>query len=204
VRPGFYGKFVLPRIIDFVMNNEDTAKERAKVIPRASGEVLEIAVGSGLNLPFYGSAVSRLFAVDPSAELLRMAGARRRSTAFPVEFLQRSAETLPFGDASMDTVVVTWGLCSIAKPTDALREMKRVLKPGGELLFVEHGRSRDAAIERWQNRVNPFWRVVAGGCNVNRPIDELVREAGFQIDELETVYLPGPRIMTFTYRGAAT
>jgi len=133
-----------------------------------------------------------------------MARSRRRSTTFPVEFLHRSAETLPFGDASMDTVVVTWGLCSIAEPLDALREMRRVLKPGGILLFVEHGRSRDVSIERWQNRVNPIWRVVAGGCNLNRPIDELVREAGFQIDELETKYLPGPRIMTFTYRGAAT
>ncbi len=203
MRLGLYCKFILPRIIDFVMNNEDTAKERAKVIPRASGDVLEIAVGSGLNLPFYGPAVLRLSAVDPSAELLRMARKRVRSTAFPIDFLQRSAETLPFSDASLDTVVVTWGLCSIAKPTDALREMKRVLKPLGKLLFVEHGRSRDAAIERWQNRVNPIWRVVAGGCNLNRPIDELVREAGFQIDELDTEYLPGPRIMTFTYRGSA-
>jgi ubiquinone/menaquinone biosynthesis C-methylase UbiE len=201
---GLYAKYILPRIIDFVMSNDDTAKERAKVIPRASGNVLEVAVGSALNLPFYEPSVSRLFAVDPSAELLRMARSRRRSTTFPVEFLHRSAETLPFGDASMDTVVVTWGLCSIAEPLDALREMRRVLKPGGILLFVEHGRSRDVSIERWQNRVNPIWRVVAGGCNLNRPIDELVREAGFQIDELETKYLPGPRIMTFTYRGAAT
>jgi SAM-dependent methyltransferase len=201
---GLYSKFVLPRIIDFVMNNEDTAKERVKLVPRAVGDVLEIAVGSGLNLPFYGSAVARLFAVDPSTELLRMARSRRRSNAFPIEFFQRSAETLPFGDASMDTLVVTWGLCSISKPVDALREMKRVLKPGGELLFVEHGRSHDEGIERWQNRVNPLWRVVAGGCNLNRPIDELVRAAGFQIKELETQYLPGPRIMTFTYRGAAT
>ena len=201
---GLYSRFILPRIIDFVMNNEDTAKERAKVIPRASGDVLEIAVGSGLNLPFYGPAVSRLFAVDPSAELLRMARTRTRNTAFPVEFLQRSAETLPFGDASMDTVVVTWGLCSIANPRDALHQMKRVLKPGGRLLFVEHGRSHDVAIERWQNRLNLVWRVIAGGCNLNRAIDELVREAGFQIDELDTEYLPGPRIMTFTYRGAAT
>jgi ubiquinone/menaquinone biosynthesis C-methylase UbiE len=186
------------------MKREDMAKERAKVIPRAAGDVLEIAVGSGLNLPFYGSAVTRLFAVDPSAELLRMARSRAGSASFPVEFLERAAETLAFDDASMDTVVVTWGLCSMSKPMHALREMKRVLKPGGQLFFVEHGRSPDAAVERWQNRVNPIWRVVAGGCNLNRPIDELIRGAGFQINELGTEYLPGPRIMTFTYRGAAT
>jgi SAM-dependent methyltransferase len=196
-----YSKFVLPRLIDLVMRNEETAKQRAKVIPRAAGDVLEIAVGSGLNLPFYGPAVRRLFAVDPSRELLRIARSRTGSAAFPVELVERSAESLPFGDDSMDTVVVTWGLCSMAKPTDALREMKRVLKSSGKLLFVEHGRSPNAAIERWQNRINPFWRAVAGGCNLNRPVDQLIRGAGFEITELGTEYLPGPRIMTFTYRG---
>jgi SAM-dependent methyltransferase len=202
-RMGVYSKFVLPRLIDLVMKREDTAKQRRKLIPRAAGDVLEIAIGSGLNLPFYGRAVTRLFGVDPSPELVRIARSRAGGSSFPVEFLERSAESLPFADASMDTVVVTWGLCSMSKPTIALGEMKRVLKPGGRLLFAEHGRAPDASVERWQNRVNPIWRAVAGGCNLNRKIDDLIRGAGFAIDEMESEYLPGPRIMTFTYRGAA-
>jgi len=200
---GLYSKFVLPRLIEIAMNREDTAKQRAQLVPRARGEVLEVAVGSGLNLPFYGSAVRSLSAVDPSAQLLQMARARGESLPFPVEYFERSAESLPFADASMDTAVVTWGLCSMAKPTEALREMRRVLKPGGALLFVEHGHAPDAGVARWQDRVNPIWRALAGGCNLNRRIDELIRGAGFQITELGTEYLPGPRILTFTYRGAA-
>ena len=200
---GWYAKLVLPRLIDLVMKNEETAKQRAKLIPRAAGSVLEVAVGSGLNLPFYGRAVTRLSAVDPSPELLRMARSRSGPIAFPVEFFERSAEDLPFASASVDTIVVTWGLCSMSRPMDALREMRRVLKAGGELLFVEHGRAPDAGVERWQNRINPVWGAVAGGCNLNRRIDDLIRGAGFEITELETEYLPGPRMMTFTYRGAA-
>jgi ubiquinone/menaquinone biosynthesis C-methylase UbiE len=199
----FYSTYVLPRITDFVMRNEENAKQRAKLVPRAEGDVLEVAIGSGLNLAHYGNSVRRLFGVDPSPRLLQMARARTRGLPFPVELVERSAEMLPFDDATMDTVVVTWGLCSVPNPIDALREMKRVLKPSGRLLFVEHGKSSDPAVGRWQDRMNPIWKAVAGGCNLNRPIDELVRAAGFQIAELRTEYLPGPRLMTFTYHGAA-
>src|SRR5262245_37040174 len=188
---GVYAKFVLPRLIDLVMRNEETAKQRAKLISHAEGAVVEIAIGSGLNLPFYGQVVTRLFGIDPSPQLLRMARARAGSSSFPIDFLEQSAENLPFADASMDTVVVTWGLCSMSKPADALSEMKRVLKPSGRLLFVEHGRAPDASVERWQNRVNPIWRAVAGGCNLNRRIDKLIRGAGFAIGEMDTEYLPG-------------
>lgn len=200
---GLYSKIVLPRLIDLVMRNQETTKQRASIVPRATGDVLEVGIGSGLNLPFYGSQVTRLFGVDPSRELVEMARSRTDRAPFPIELLERSAESLPFPDGSMDTVVVTWALCSIPSPDLALGEMKRVLKRSGRLLFVEHGRAADAAVERWQNRINPLWRRVSGGCNLNRKIDALIAGAGFEISEIDTTYLPGPRLMTYTYRGVA-
>ena len=198
---GLYARYVWPRILDFVMSDKTVAKERSKVIPAAKDTVLEVGIGSGLNLPFYRAEVKQLYGVDPSAGLLEMARERARQVPFPVELREHSAERLPFADESMDTVVVTWALCSIPEPERALREMKRVLKREGQLLFVEHGRSADAGVERWQNRLNPIWRRVSGGCNMNRKIDELVTGAGFKLAELQTMYLPGPRLMTYTYRG---
>jgi len=198
---GLYARYVWPRILDFVMSDKTVAKERSKVIPAAKDTVLEVGIGSGLNLPFYRAEVKQLYGVDPSAGLLEMARERARQVPFPVELREHSAERLPFADESMDTVVVTWALCSIPEPERALREMKRVLKREGQLLFVEHGRSADPGVERWQNRLNPIWRRVSGGCNMNRKIDELVTGAGFKLAELQTMYLPGPRLMTYTYRG---
>jgi ubiquinone/menaquinone biosynthesis C-methylase UbiE len=198
-----FRKYVFPRVVDLVMNNENTAGRRAVLIPRATGSVLEVGIGSGLNLPFYSSAVTHLRGVDPSAELLAMVRQRSGAVSFPVELDCRSAEQLPVDAGSIDTVVTTWTLCSIPDPVQALREMKRVLKPGGQLLFVEHGFSRDRNVQVWQRRLNPVWRRISGGCNVDRKIDELVRAAGFHITQLETSYLPGPRIMTHTYEGCA-
>ncbi len=201
---GLYAKYVLPRIIDLAMRNEETARLRAAWIPLARGEVLEVGIGSGLNLPFYSSDVHRIYGVDPSVELQRIA--RRRVVAAPVEveFLSQSAEEqLPLADASIDTVVTTWTLCSIANAPKALREMKRVLKASGRLLFLEHGRAADPGVADWQERITPLWKNITGGCHLNRKIDDLITAAGFRITELKTFYVRGPRPMTYTYQGAA-
>lgn len=201
---GIYTKYVLPRFIDLAMRNKDTARLRAEWIPRAHGDVLEVGIGSGLNLAFYSSDVQRVYGVDPSAELQRMA--RKRTTGRPVnvEFLSQSAaEPLPIPDKSIDTVVVTWTLCSIADPPKALQQMKRVLKPGGRLMFIEHGRAPDSGVAVWQDRLTPIWKRIGGGCRLNLKIDEMLAKAGFQIDELRTFYLAGPRPMTYTYQGLA-
>ena len=199
-----YTKYILPRIIDLVMKNKDMARLRADWVPHAHGDVLEIGIGSGLNLPFYSSEVRRLYGVEPSVELQRLARVRAASATTKVEFLSQSAEeALPLSDQSIDTVVITWTLCSIADPPSALRQMKRVLKPSGLLIFVEHGRAPDPKVSTWQDRITPVWKRIGGGCHLNRNIDVLLKDAGFKIEELETNYLPGPRPMTYTYRGFA-
>ena len=199
-----YAKYILPRIIDLVMKNKDMARLRADWVPHAHGDVLEIGIGSGLNLPFYSSEVRRLYGVEPSVELQRLARVRAASATTKVEFLSQSAEeALPLSDQSIDTVVITWTLCSIADPPSALRQMKRVLKPSGLLIFVEHGRAPDPKVSTWQDRITPVWKRIGGGCHLNRNIDVLLKDAGFKIEELETNYLPGPRPMTYTYRGFA-
>jgi ubiquinone/menaquinone biosynthesis C-methylase UbiE len=201
---GFYARYFLPRLIDVAMKNADTARLRADWIPRAQGEVVEIGIGSGLNLAFYSREVERVYGVDPSPELQSMARRRAAEGAVEVEFLCQSAEEpLPLAAASIDTVVVTWTLCSIANPAKALEEMRRVLKANGRLVFLEHGRSPDAGVARWQDRLTPAWKRVTGGCHLNRQVDALIRAAGFRISDLETCYLPGPRPMTYTYQGLA-
>jgi ubiquinone/menaquinone biosynthesis C-methylase UbiE len=201
---GFYAKHVLPRFIDLSMRNKETARVRADWVPHARGDVLEVGIGSGLNLPFYSSEVHRVYGVEPSPELQKMAHKRTAGQAIRVEFLSQSAEEdLPLSDGSIDTVVITWTLCSIADPLRALQQMKRVLRPSGRLIFVEHGRAPDSAVAAWQDRLTPYWKYVGGGCHLNRKIDDLLRAAGFQIVELKTCYLPGPRPMTYTYQGFA-
>ena len=186
------------------MRNKDTTRLRAECVPQARGEVLEIGIGSGLNLPFYSSDVKRVHGIDPSVELQRMANKRISAVPFEVEFVRQSAEDpLPLGDSSIDTIVMTWTLCSIPNPALALQQMRRVLKPSGRLIFVEHGRAPDPRIVPWQDRITPVWKRIGGGCHLNRKIDELIRAAGFQISELKTFYLPGPRPMTYTYQGLA-
>jgi ubiquinone/menaquinone biosynthesis C-methylase UbiE len=200
----FYGKYVLPRVLDLAMRGEDLAAVRATLVPRAVGTTLELGIGSGLNLRHYSPKVTRLYGVDPSLELQKLA--RQRAPArLQVEFLSQSAaDPLPLADRSVDTVVVTWSLCSIPDPAAALRNARRVLRPGGELIFAEHGLAPDAGVRAWQNRLNTVWGWIGGGCNLNRQIDALIRAAGFQLGELETSYLPGPRPLTYTYRGVAT
>jgi ubiquinone/menaquinone biosynthesis C-methylase UbiE len=200
---GFYGKYVLPTLIELAMKNKAAQAERVRFVPRASGEVLEIGVGSGLNIPIYGSGVRKLYALDPSAELLRMAGRRAERAAFPVKLLQHPAEAIPLGDGTVDSVVTTWTLCSIPDAAAALREVRRVLRPAGRLIFIEHGRSTDPSVVRWQDRVTPLWRKISGGCHLNRPIDRLLAQGGFKVSELERGYMAGPRIGAYLYRGIA-
>lgn len=201
---GFYAKYVLPRIIDLGMRNKETARLRAEWVPQARGEVLEVGIGSGLNLPFYSSNVQRVYGVDPSTELQEMARKRAETAPMKVEFLSQSAEErIPLANASIDTAVVTWTLCSIPNASQALQQVRRVLKAGGRLIFLEHGRAPDPGVAEWQDRITPFWKHVGGGCRLNRKIDELITTEGFHIVEMKTCYLPGPRVMTYTYQGFA-
>jgi len=201
---GFYARHILPRLIDLAMSNKDTTRLREMWIPQARGDVLEIGIGSGRNLRFYSTAVQHVYGVDPSIELQQMAREQARQTHAKVDFLgQSAAAPLPLPDASIDTVVSTWTLCSIPSAVEALKEMRRVLRPAGSFIFVEHGRAPDTRVVAWQDRLTPIWKRFTGNCHLNRKIDELITGAGFQITELKTFYLPGPRPMTFTYQGLA-
>lgn len=198
-----YEDRVLPHLLHFSMQQAPLAAYRRRVIPAAEGRVLEIGIGSGLNLPFYGPAATEVVGLDPSAKLLSMADAASRKTKSRIDLLKGSAEAIPLDDGSVDTVVTTWTLCTIPDVVRALGEMRRVLKPAGRLLFVEHGRSPDVRVGRWQDRLTPLWRHIGGGCHLNRPIPDLLERTGFQIDRMDTGYMQGPKPMTFTYEGSA-
>ena len=200
---GFYARCVLPRVIDLSMRNKETTRLRSAWIPHARGEVLEVGIGSGLNLPFYSSQVQRVYAVEPSLELQRMAS-KRAAGRTQIEFFSQSAEEpLPLADASIDTVVITWALCSIPDASTALRQIKRVLRANGRLIFLEHGLAPDPGVAAWQERLTPFWKRIARGCHLNRKVDEFITDAGFQITELKTCYIRGPRPITYMYQGFA-
>lgn len=200
---GFYDRQVLPRLLDFAMRSKEATRYRGAIVPLACGGVLEIGAGSGLNVPFYGPAVTRLCALDPSPAMLRMARGRHAAGRFPVEFIEGSAEEIALPDGAVDTVVTTWALCTIPDAAKALREARRVLAPGGSLLFVEHGLAPDASVERWQRRLDPLWRRVAGGCHLDRPMDSMIRESGFRIVEMQRAYASGPRPLAYMYSGRA-
>jgi ubiquinone/menaquinone biosynthesis C-methylase UbiE len=200
---GFYSEIILPRLCDFAMRNKELVSFRERVIGAAEGRVLEIGVGSGLNLPFYRPPVREVLALEPAPRLVAMARGVSRGTIMPISFLEASAEAIPLEQHSVDTVVTTWTLCSIPQAATALTEMRRVLRPGGRLLFVEHGLSPDEGVHRWQDRLTPAWRCITGGCHLNRPIRGMIEGAGFRIDRIETGYIPGPRPMTYMYEGSA-
>jgi ubiquinone/menaquinone biosynthesis C-methylase UbiE len=200
---GFYENHILPHLINLAMRQRNLAAYRGRVVAAAEGNVLEVGIGSGLNLPFYSANVGRVIGLDPSPNLLVMARRARASFSLQVEFIEGSAESIPLQSASVDTVVTTWTLCSIPNPSQALREMRRVLKPGGHLLFVEHGRAPDANVRWWQDRLTPAWKRVGGGCHLNRAIGSLIAGAGFQFGRFETGYMRGPKPMTFMYEGSA-
>ena len=200
---GFYDERILPHVINLAMSNRELLPYRERVLSSARGRVLEIGIGSGLNLPFYGTQVEEILGLDPVRRLIAMAqGAAERSKT-PVTFISGSAEAIPIDDYCIDTVVTTWTLCSIPDAVGALREMRRVLKPGGRLLFVEHGLAPEESIRKWQNRLTPIWKRIGGGCHLNRPIGALIESAGFDIVRLDTGYMKGPRPMTFLYEGCA-
>jgi ubiquinone/menaquinone biosynthesis C-methylase UbiE len=179
-------------------------RQRAKVVPLAEGRVLEIGAGSGLNLPFYDARkVSRMWALDPSIEMWKMAGIAARRLAFPVEFMPAPAATIPLDDGSVDTVVTTYSLCTIPDVRVALAEMRRVLRSGGLLLFCEHGMAPDAGVRKWQDRMNGLWMVLGGGCHLNRDIPSMLRAGGFEIHTMDTMYLPGWKPAAFNYWGVA-
>lgn len=200
---GLYQDHVLPRLIHLSMRQRNLAAYRARVIPAAQGRVLEIGIGSGLNLPYYGTTVERVIGLDPSPKLLAMAREAARRTTIPFDLIEDSAEAIPLDNRSIDTVVTTWTMCSIPDVQRALGEMRRILKPGGRLLFVEHGHSPDPGVRRWQDHLTPIWRRVGGGCHLNRAIRELIEGAGFRIERIETGYMRGPKPMTFMYEGSA-
>ena len=198
---GLYADHLLPWLVDRAMQQKVLGPYRTRTVGAADGRVLEIGVGSGLNLPLYGSTVTAVVGIEPSPPLIRRA--RRRAVQRPIEVIEGMAEALPLEDKSVDTVVTTWTLCTIPDAARALTEARRVLRPGGALLFVEHGRAPEPGVARWQDRLDPLWSRFAGGCHLNRPIDALIQAAGFRLDQLETSRVPGPRAHTFFYHGRA-
>lgn len=202
---GFYEKRILPRVINCACGTKPIMKQREKIVPAASGTVLEIGIGTGLNLPYYDAArVDRLIGLDPSERSWELAGQRAAHVGFPVEFIGLPGEQIPLDDASVDTVLVTYSLCTIPDPIAALHGMARVLRPGGKLVFCEHGKAPDPAVHKWQNRLNSGWKRVLGGCNLNRDIPAILGEGGFEIAAMEQRYLPGtPRFAGYNYWGSA-
>jgi ubiquinone/menaquinone biosynthesis C-methylase UbiE len=194
---------LFPRVLDLVMQQKQMVPFRQRIGDEASGRVLDVGIGSGLNLAFYGEQTQLLLGIDPSPELLHFATDRAGKAFVPVELVRGSAEALPVDTESIDTVVVTFTLCSVGNVVAALAEIRRVIRPGGKLLFAEHGRAPDAGVARWQDRLTPLWKHVAGGCHLNRKPDDLIRAAGFRIETLETGYLKAPRPMGFVYAGSA-
>ncbi|SDB05242.1 Methyltransferase domain-containing protein [Desulfonatronum thiosulfatophilum] len=200
----FYRKYILPRATHLTCGMKPMMRQRKKVIPRASGHVLEVGFGSGLNLPFYDSRnVSKLWGLDPYSEMTKIAEDVVRDAPFEVEILKAPGEEMPLEDRSMDTIVMTYTLCTIADPQKTFAEMARVLKPEGSLLFCEHGVSPDPSVHSWQDRLTPIWMRLAGGCHLNRDIPKLITQGGFRIRELETGYVSGLRIASYNYLGIA-
>ncbi len=200
---GIYQRSIVPWLVHLSMRNERFAPYRGRVVSAAAGRVLEIGIGSGLNLPFYRDVVNEVLGVEPSAKLLGMARDAARRQPVPVELIEGSAEAIPLADRSIDTVVTTWTLCSIPDVARALQEMRRVLRPGGRLLFVEHGQAPEPRVRRWQDRLTPAWRCLAGGCHLNRAIESLIMNTGFRIERIDKAYMAGPKPMTFMYEGSA-
>ena len=202
---GFYANTIVPRLVTCACGTKPILKQREKVVPEARGQVLEIGMGAGHNLPYYQiDQVERVVGIDPCSTSWGFAQPRARKLGVPIEFIEGSAESMPLPDAAFDTVLMTYSLCTIPDAQAALQEMRRVLKPGGRLVFCEHGEAPDATVARWQQRVNPVWRRLLGGCNLNRPITRWITDAGFSIEKLDQMYLPGtPRIAGFNVWGSA-
>lgn len=200
---GFYERNVMPWMISKGMQNKAITKHRPRIPPLASKRVLEIGMGSGLNIPYYTGAVEHLFGLEPSEKLIDEARGRAADAPFPVEFIASPAEHIPLEAGSIDTIVSTWTMCSIPGIEEALSEMRRVLKPDGKLLFIEHGRAPDENVAKWQDRLTPLFKAMAG-CRPNRAMDKILIEAGFAVPDIDMNYLDGPRFISYHYIGEAT
>lgn len=202
---GFYDKYILPHFLNCACGSKPIVYQREKVVPMAEGLVLEVGIGSGLNIPFYDSTkVDKILGLDPSEELNRMALKVAADKGIPVEFILGGAEAIPLPDNHVDTVLVTYTMCTIPEVAAANKEILRVLKPQGKMIFCEHGLAPDANISKWQNRIDPYWGKIAGGCHLNRNIPALIAEAGFKIESMEQMYLPStPKFAGYNYWGTA-
>jgi len=202
---GLYQRYLLPRLVQCACSSPVVDRQRRKVVPQAQGEVLEVGFGSGLNLPHYRhEQVRRLWALEPSAEMRALAAARVAASGLPLQWLDLPGEALPLPDSSIDCVVMTYTLCTIPDAAAALAQIRRVLRPGGRLLFCEHGAAPDAEVRRWQDRLDGLWGKLAGGCHLNREMAPLIASAGFRFDELQQAYLPKtPRFAGYNTWGCA-
>ncbi len=199
-----YQQYVLPKMIDMACGTGYVMKARSKIVPQATGEVLEIGIGSGLNLSFYDAEkVTSIIGIDPAAQMQSLAYKRATEISIPVETIAADIYGIDAESERFDTIVMTFTLCSIDDPIPALKEMARVLKPEGRLLFCEHGLAPDLSVERWQRRLTPLWKPMAGGCHLDRDIPELIKAGGFIIEDISAEYLPGPRPMSYVYSGSA-
>jgi len=200
----FYDDRVLPHLINLACGTKPTRKQREKIVPRAYGDVLEVGFGSGLNLPWYDRAkVRRIWGLEPAPGMRKLARPNIEAAGLDVELIDLPGEEIPLGDDTVDSVVVTYTLCTIPDTATALQGIRRVLKPGGRLFYCEHGKAPDAAVRRWQDRLNPTWRRFAGGCNMNRDIPALLVDAGFRIEDDNRMYIPGIRALSFNFWGSA-
>jgi len=201
---GVYDKYILPHLVSIACSPKPIRKQREKIVPLAEGDVLEIGFGSGLNLSHYDRRkVRKVFGLEPSEAMRRKALPGVRASGLDVELIDLPGEEIPLETNSVDTVLVTYSLCTIADAETALDGMRRVLKPGGRLLYCEHGRAPDAVIRRWQDRIDPLWSTFAGGCHINKDIPALVRSGGFELEKSEQMYIPGPKIVSYNYWGVA-
>jgi ubiquinone/menaquinone biosynthesis C-methylase UbiE len=202
---GFYSEKIVPRLVTCACGTKPILKQREKVVPLVSGAVLEIGMGAGHNLPYYDTQrVSSVVGIDPCGTSWGLAQPRAQGLGVPLDFVEGSAEDMPLEDAQFDSVLMTFSLCTIPNAQAALAEIHRVLKPGGQLVFCEHGQAPDDTVVKWQNRINPLWRRLLGGCNLNRPILDWIKGSGFMLQSVDQMYLPGtPRIAGFNVWGTA-
>lgn len=201
---GLYNKYFLPNAIDWACKQKSSMKQREKIIPLAAGNVLEIGIGSGLNLPFYAKKiVNHLTAIDPSLDIWKKNSFDTNTLGFGFDFIEAFSENIPADNNSFDTVVITYALCTIKDTHKAFNEIKRVLKKDGKLLFCDHGKAPNKEIERWQNIINPVWKKIGGGCNLNRDIPFIIERGGFKIIKLEKMYIPGWKLASYNYWGIA-
>ncbi|NQW27841.1 MAG: class I SAM-dependent methyltransferase [Flammeovirgaceae bacterium] len=202
---GLYDQYLLPLLVNAICKQNPFTDQRSKIVPLAKGKVLEIGIGSGLNLPFYQKEqVTELTAIDPSLAVWKQNRTKVDQLGFPFEFHQVGAEKMPFANHSFDSIVTTYTFCTIPDDEMAMQELRRVLKPTGVLIFCEHGKASDPSIQKWQNRLNPFWKHFGGGCNLNRDIPNLIQTNGFNIKELNAQYIPGWKPLSYNYWGMAT